>query len=159
MTEATTVAEAEPIIRPSTEDHPLYEAVCDACRTVHDPEIPVNIYDLGLVYSIVLNDEGEADIHMTLTAPGCPGNHRHHPARLAGAGEADRTPVDVGSAPQGPHGGQHVPGAPAHVHEAAAARLRLPIAAGARSLNMATAAALALGEALRQTGGLPPMET
>ena len=72
MTEATTVAEAEPIIRPSTEDHPLYEAVCDACRTVHDPEIPVNIYDLGLVYSIVLNDEGEADIHMTLTPPGCP---------------------------------------------------------------------------------------
>lgn len=70
VTEATT--EAEPLIRPSSEDHPLYEAICDACRTVHDPEIPVNIFDLGLVYSIVIEDEGEVDIHMTLTAPGCP---------------------------------------------------------------------------------------
>lgn len=62
----------EPIIQPSTEDHPLYEAVCDACRTVHDPEIPVNIYDLGLVYSIRIDGEGAVEIDMTLTAPGCP---------------------------------------------------------------------------------------
>ncbi len=64
--------EGDPLIRPSTEDHPLYEAICDACRTVHDPEIPVNIYDLGLVYAVIIKDEGEVEIDMTLTAPGCP---------------------------------------------------------------------------------------
>ena len=47
-------------------------------------------------------------------------------------------------------------GAPPHVHDAAAARLRVPIIAAARSLNLVTAAALALGEALRQTDGYPP---
>lgn len=64
--------QGEPIIRPSTENHPLYEAICDACRTVHDPEIPVNIFDLGLVYAIIVGEEGEVDVDMTLTAPGCP---------------------------------------------------------------------------------------
>jgi hypothetical protein len=39
--------EGTPLIKPSTTDHPLYDAVVEACRTVHDPEIPVNIYDLG----------------------------------------------------------------------------------------------------------------
>ena len=65
-------AEGEPLIRPSTESHPLYDAICDACRTVHDPEIPVNIFDLGLVYTIIVEDDGKVDIDMTLTAPGCP---------------------------------------------------------------------------------------
>ena len=64
--------QGEPLIRPSTEDHPLYGAIQDAWRSVHDPEIPVNIYDLGLVYTIIIGDEGEVDIDMTLTAPGCP---------------------------------------------------------------------------------------
>lgn len=64
--------EGHPLIKPSTTEHPLYEAVCDACRSVHDPEIPVNIFDLGLIYSIRINDEGHADIDMSLTAPGCP---------------------------------------------------------------------------------------
>ena len=64
--------EGEPLIPASTLDHPLYEAVCDACRTVHDPEIPVNIYDLGLVYSIRIDEEGAVEVDMTLTAPGCP---------------------------------------------------------------------------------------
>ena len=64
--------EGEPLIPASTMDHPLYEAVCDACRTVHDPEIPVNIFDLGLVYSIRIDAEGAVAIDMTLTAPGCP---------------------------------------------------------------------------------------
>lgn len=41
-------------------------------RTVFDPEIPVNIYDLGLIYSIDLSDEGLLNIDMTLTAPNCP---------------------------------------------------------------------------------------
>lgn len=64
--------EGEPLIKPSTTDHPLYDAVAEACRSVHDPEIPVNIFDLGLIYTIELDDNGVADIVMTLTAPGCP---------------------------------------------------------------------------------------
>jgi hypothetical protein len=43
--------EGAPLIRPSTTDHPLYGNVVDACRTVFDPEIPVNVFDLGLVYT------------------------------------------------------------------------------------------------------------
>ena len=64
--------EGAPLIKPSTTDHPLYEAVVEACRTVHDPEIPVNIYDLGLVYTIDIAGDGAVEILMTLTAPGCP---------------------------------------------------------------------------------------
>ncbi len=41
-------------------------------KTVFDPEIPVNIYDLGLIYKIDLADDGHLSIDMTLTAPGCP---------------------------------------------------------------------------------------
>ncbi len=51
----------------------LEERVIDALRTVFDPEIPVNIYDLGLVYGLDADEaEGRVDIRMTLTAPGCP---------------------------------------------------------------------------------------
>jgi FeS assembly SUF system protein len=64
--------EGTPLIKPSTTDHPLYDAVVEACRSVHDPEIPVNIYDLGLVYTIEIDDNGVVDIVMSLTAPGCP---------------------------------------------------------------------------------------
>ena len=63
---------AELLIKPSTTEHPLYEAVVEACRSVYDPEIPVNIYDLGLVYSIRISDDAEVEVDMTLTAPGCP---------------------------------------------------------------------------------------
>ncbi len=41
-------------------------------RTVYDPEIPVNIYDLGLIYKIAISAQGKVDLDMTLTAPGCP---------------------------------------------------------------------------------------
>ena len=68
----TTPAEGNPLIAPSTTDHPLYDAVVDACRTVFDPEIPVNIYDLGLVYTVAIDPESKVKIIMTLTAPGCP---------------------------------------------------------------------------------------
>lgn len=64
--------EGAPLIRPSSTDHPLYESVVSACRTVYDPEIPVNIYDLGLVYTIEISPENDVAIVMTLTAPGCP---------------------------------------------------------------------------------------
>lgn len=64
--------EGTPVIAPSSTDHPLYPAVVEACRTVYDPEIPVNIYDLGLVYTIAIDDGAHVEIAMTLTAPGCP---------------------------------------------------------------------------------------
>jgi FeS assembly SUF system protein len=48
------------------------ELVIDALRTVYDPEIPVNIYDLGLIYVCDIDDRGNVTIEMTLTAPGCP---------------------------------------------------------------------------------------
>ena len=44
----------------------------DALRTVHDPEIPVNIFDLGLIYDVNRHDNGDVHITMSLTAPGCP---------------------------------------------------------------------------------------
>ena len=64
--------EGDPLIAPSTTEHPLYDSVVEACRTVYDPEIPVNIFDLGLVYTIQIGAENDVDIMMTLTAPGCP---------------------------------------------------------------------------------------
>lgn len=48
------------------------EEIVEALRSVLDPEIPVNIYDLGLVYDISVNEMNVARIEMTLTAPGCP---------------------------------------------------------------------------------------
>ncbi|MEM6972033.1 MAG: SUF system Fe-S cluster assembly protein [Pseudomonadota bacterium] len=65
-------AEAEPLIAPSSTEHPLFDHVVEACRTVFDPEIPVNVYDLGLIYSIRIDDEANVEVDMTLTAPGCP---------------------------------------------------------------------------------------
>ncbi|HXK75682.1 MAG TPA: iron-sulfur cluster assembly protein [Bacteroidaceae bacterium] len=46
--------------------------IVEALKTVFDPEIPVNVYDLGLIYSIIITDEDIAEIEMTLTAPNCP---------------------------------------------------------------------------------------
>ncbi|RGP37874.1 SUF system Fe-S cluster assembly protein [Pseudotabrizicola alkalilacus] len=64
--------EGTPLIKPSSTDHPLYDSVVDACRTVFDPEIPVNIFDLGLIYTIEIDPENAVSVTMTLTAPGCP---------------------------------------------------------------------------------------
>ncbi len=50
----------------------LKEKVIAALRTVYDPEIPVNIYDLGLIYALNVGVDGKVNIEMTLTAPGCP---------------------------------------------------------------------------------------
>jgi FeS assembly SUF system protein len=70
--EAEMPMEGTPMIAPSTTDHPLYDTIVEACRTVHDPEVPVNIYDLGLIYTIDINDESHVEVKMSLTAPGCP---------------------------------------------------------------------------------------
>lgn len=48
------------------------QRIVDVLKTVYDPEIPVNIYDLGLIYKIDLSDDGSLDIDMTFTAPSCP---------------------------------------------------------------------------------------
>ena len=64
--------EGKPLIRPSSTSHMLYEKVVLALKTVFDPEIPVNIYDLGLIYTIELDEKNNVNIYMTLTAAGCP---------------------------------------------------------------------------------------
>ena len=50
----------------------LYEGVVDALKDIFDPEIPVNIYDLGLIYGVEVTGEGHAAVTMTLTTPHCP---------------------------------------------------------------------------------------
>jgi len=50
----------------------LENAIVEALKTVFDPEIPVNIYEMGLIYDIDLQDEGAVKVKMTLTSPGCP---------------------------------------------------------------------------------------
>lgn len=72
MTQENDPIEGTPLIAPSSIEHPLFDASVEAVRSVYDPEIPVNIYDLGLVYTIDINAENEVNVVMTLTAPGCP---------------------------------------------------------------------------------------
>ena len=65
-------ADSVSLIKPSSTDHPLYPDIVNACKQVFDPEIPVNIYDLGLIYTIEIDQKGQTLILMSLTAPGCP---------------------------------------------------------------------------------------
>lgn len=71
------------------------DEVIEALRTVYDPEIPVNIYDLGLIYSCEIEDDGSVVIEMSLTAPGCPvagempGMVADAAASVEGIGEAE----------------------------------------------------------------------
>lgn len=57
---------------PETDTDALEQKVIQALRTVYDPEIPVNIYDLGLIYELDVGASGAVMLRMTLTAPGCP---------------------------------------------------------------------------------------
>ena len=50
----------------------LYEKVIEALKEIYDPEIPVNIYDLGLIYGVDVSEDGDVEIMMTLTTPHCP---------------------------------------------------------------------------------------
>jgi len=73
---APSVADPPPATRLSPRDlEALREAVVAALRRIHDPEIPVNIYDLGLIYGLDLDPQGEVTLRMTLTAPACPVAH------------------------------------------------------------------------------------
>jgi len=73
--------------------------VVEALRTVHDPEIPVNIYDLGLIYEHVIKENGDVSIQMSLTAPACPvagempGQVAEAVAKLYNTGKVDVTLV------------------------------------------------------------------
>jgi FeS assembly SUF system protein len=62
--------ETEP--KPAQPEGSLEEKVIEVLRTVYDPEIPVNIYELGLVYGIDISPAGEVTVRMTLTSPMCP---------------------------------------------------------------------------------------
>jgi len=69
------------------------DAVIDGIKTVYDPEIPVNIYELGLIYKCEIAENGDVEIDMTLTAPACPvagilpGQVAEAAAAVAGVGE------------------------------------------------------------------------
>ena len=73
------------------------DAVVDALRSVYDPEIPVNIYDLGLIYDLKVAENGDVAIKMTLTAPACPvagsmpGEVAERVAQVEGVGEVEVT--------------------------------------------------------------------
>ncbi len=56
----------------SSDKNVLREKVITVLKTIYDPEIPVNIYDLGLIYVVDIDDDANATIQMTLTVPGCP---------------------------------------------------------------------------------------
>lgn len=61
----------EPLSQP-VDPGKVEAAVIEALKTVYDPEIPVNIYELGLIYGVEVSEKGHAEIRMTLTAPACP---------------------------------------------------------------------------------------
>ncbi len=58
-------------VPPPDESAPLYDKVIAAIKTVYDPEIPVDIYELGLIYEVKINEQNHVDVLMTLTSPGC----------------------------------------------------------------------------------------
>ncbi|WP_321489434.1 SUF system Fe-S cluster assembly protein [uncultured Hyphomonas sp.] len=63
---------AAPSAIPQDELNQITDALIAAFKTVFDPEIPVDIYELGLIYKVDIDDDRKVDIEMTLTAPGCP---------------------------------------------------------------------------------------
>lgn len=60
------------MLKTDSELDALADEIIDAIKTVYDPEIPVNIFDLGLIYRVDVSDDKDVTIDMTLTAPGCP---------------------------------------------------------------------------------------
>jgi FeS assembly SUF system protein len=72
VTTPAPVSEGAAIVADSQRTEALKPGIVEAISTVYDPEIPVNIWELGLIYDIVVDAAGVAGIRMTLTAPGCP---------------------------------------------------------------------------------------
>jgi len=71
-TTPTGATAAAPAASASVDVHKMEQLVIDALHTVYDPEIPVDIYELGLIYSIDVSPEGKVAVTMTLTTPACP---------------------------------------------------------------------------------------
>jgi len=71
MSETTNIPETPVALDPARQEE-LENGIVEALKTVFDPEIPVNIYELGLIYDIDIQPGGEVQVKMTLTAPGCP---------------------------------------------------------------------------------------
>lgn len=72
MIDASAQAGAPPSALPQDELNRITDALIAAFKTVYDPEIPVDIYELGLIYKVDIDDDRKVDVDMTLTAPGCP---------------------------------------------------------------------------------------
>ena len=78
-----------------TDPSDVENGIVEALKTIFDPEIPVNIYELGLIYDIDILEEGDVKVKMTLTAPGCPvagtlpGEVQAKVASVAGVKSAD----------------------------------------------------------------------
>ncbi len=72
MTDAATLAPDAPSAIPQAELDRLTDDMITALKTVFDPEIPVDIYELGLIYRVDVSDDRDVVVDMTLTAPGCP---------------------------------------------------------------------------------------
>ncbi len=93
------VARAGTPIDPAVTPVAAEAAIVEALKTVHDPEIPVNIYDLGLIYELRIASDGSVRIDMSLTAPACPvagilpGQVAQAAAAVDGVGEVEVTLV------------------------------------------------------------------
>ena len=66
------LAAKKPEADPATSNEALVEAVVEALKSIYDPEIPVDIYELGLIYDVAVSEDGDAIVSMTLTTPNCP---------------------------------------------------------------------------------------
>ena len=66
------LAETKPPLDPAAPGGDLQEAVIEALKSIYDPEIPVDIYELGLIYDVAVDADGDAVVTMTLTTPNCP---------------------------------------------------------------------------------------
>ncbi len=72
MVDVSDEADEAPSAIPQDELNRITDALIVAFKTVFDPEIPVDIYELGLIYKVDIDDDRKVDVDMTLTAPGCP---------------------------------------------------------------------------------------
>tara|TARA_R110000787_G_scaffold150431_2_gene264327 strand:+ start:3925 stop:4314 length:390 start_codon:yes stop_codon:yes gene_type:complete len=72
MVDVSEDADAAPSAIPQDELNRITDALIASFKTVFDPEIPVDIYELGLIYKVDIDDDRKVDVDMTLTAPGCP---------------------------------------------------------------------------------------
>ena len=66
------LAEQKPPLDPAAPGGAVQEAVIEALKSIYDPEIPVDIYELGLIYDVAVSEDGDAIVTMTLTTPHCP---------------------------------------------------------------------------------------